>query len=92
MKLDAVRLGCALATLWGAIVFLVGVANLIFGGYGASLLKAIDSIYPGYHYGEWGFLGVLVATIYAIIDGWVVGAVFGWLYNLYTKRKRTAAE
>lgn len=92
MKLDAIRLGCALATLWGAIVLLVGVANLIFNGYGAAFLKALDSLYPGYHYGEWGFLGVLVATLYGILDGWVCGAIFGWLYNCYTKRIRTSAQ
>ena len=90
MKLDAIRLGCTLATLWGVIVFLVGVGNLIFPGYGAAFLKALDSIYPGYHFGQWGFWGILVVTLYAILDGWIMGAVFGWLYNLYTRRKRTS--
>ena len=88
MKLDVVRLGFALSAVWGLIVLLVGIANLLWPGYAVAFLKIVDSIYPGYHYGQWGFTGVVVATLYAIIDGWVVGIVFAWFYNLFTKSKR----
>lgn len=88
MKLNVIRLGCALSTVWALIVFLVGLGNLIWPGYGVEFLKIIDSIYPGYHLAKWGFGGVIVATLYAAIDGWVVGVVFAWLYNLFTKGKR----
>lgn len=88
MKLDVIRLGCALSAVWGLIVLLVGIANLIWPGYAVEFLKIIDSIYPGYHFGKWGFGGVVVATLYAIIDGWIAGVVFALLYNCFTKRKR----
>ncbi|MFQ6082092.1 MAG: hypothetical protein ACE5WD_01890 [Candidatus Aminicenantia bacterium] len=87
MKLNVIRLGCALSTIWAILVFLVGVANLIWSSYGVEFLKILDSIYPGYHYGKWGFGGVVVATLYAAVDAWVIGVVFAWLYNLYTKGK-----
>ena len=48
-------------------------------------MKFLDSIYPGYHFGQWGFGGILVATLYAAVDGFVVGVVFAWLYNLLGK-------
>ena len=88
MKLDVIRFGCALASIWGLAVLTVGVANLIWQTYGVEFLKIIDSIYPGYHYGEWGFSGVLVATLYAVVDAWIFGVVFALLYNKFTKKKR----
>ena len=88
MKLDVLRLGITLCLVWGAIVFLVGVGNMVFAGYGEAFLEVIDSIYPGYHAGQWGFGGVIVATLYAALDGFIGGIVFAWLYNLITKKKR----
>jgi len=88
MKLDIFRLGCAVSLVWALIVFCVGIANLLWPTYGIGFLKVIDSIYPGYHFGQLGFAGVLVATLYAIVDGWVIGVAFAWLYNQFTKKKR----
>ncbi len=91
MRLTPWRLGFAAATVWALCVFLAGVANLIWPLYGVEFLKLMDSIYPGYHYGVWGFWGVLVATLYAALDGWIVGVVFAWLYNLYGRREKPKA-
>ncbi len=88
MKLDVIRLGCAVSAVWGLSVLLAGIANLIWPGYAVEFLKIIDSIYPGYHFGKWGFGGVVVGTLYAIVDGWIVGVIFALLYNCFTKRKR----
>jgi len=88
MKLNVIRLGCALAAVWGLIVLSAGLANLIWSGYAVEFLKTVDSIYPGYHHGQWGFGGVVVATLYAAIDGWLVGVIFAFLYNLFTKGKK----
>jgi len=35
---------------------------------------------------NWVFVGVLVATLYATVDGLIIGIVFAWLYNQLTKR------
>jgi len=88
MKFNVIRFGCAVASIWGLVVFLVGLANLLWPTYGVEFLKIIDSIYPGYHIGEWGLGGVIVGTLYAIIDAWVIGVIFALLYNKFTKKKR----
>jgi len=88
MKLDTLRFGFTVCVVWGAIVFLVAVGNMVIAGYGEAFLKLIDSIYPGYHLGKWGFGGVMVGTLYAALDGFIIGVVFAWLYNRFTKKKR----
>lgn len=80
MKLDIKALGLAFGILWGGAVLLVGLVNLVWTGYGVQFLQLLSSWYPGYHatptIGE-----VVIVTLYAIVDGLVGGAVFGWLYN-----------
>jgi ABC-type phosphate transport system permease subunit len=88
MKFNVIRFGCAVASIWGLVVFLVGLANLLWPTYGVEFLKIIDSIYPGYHFGKWGLGGVIVGTLYAIIDAWVIGVIFALIYNKFTKKKR----
>jgi hypothetical protein len=85
VRLQVIRFGCAVSTVWALAVFLAGVVNLLFAGYGAAFLQLIDSIYPGYNYGQWGIGGVLIATLYAAIDAWIMGVLIAWLYNLYGK-------
>ena len=80
MKFDVKALALACAILWGGAILLVGLANLIWGGYGQHFLQTLSSCYPGYHatrsIGE-----VVIVTLYAVADGLIGGAVFGWLYN-----------
>ncbi len=82
------RFGFAMAVVWGGIVLLAGIANLLWPAYAAELLKLVDSIYPGYHFGQWGLGGVIVGTLYGLIDGFIIGVIFAWLYNFLTKGKR----
>ncbi len=88
MKLGVLRLGFTVCVVWGGVVFVVALANMALSGYGAAFLKVIDSIYPGYHMGQWGFFGVIVATLYAALDGFIAGIIFAWLYNLFGKTKK----
>jgi hypothetical protein len=88
MKFDVIRFGCAVASIWGLFVLGVGTANFLWPTYGVEFMKVIDSIYPGYHFGEMGFGGVIVATLYAILDAWVIGVIFALIYNKFTKKKR----
>jgi hypothetical protein len=84
MKFNVKALAIACAILWGGCVFLVGLANLIWSGYAVNFLQWLASFYPGYHatrsIGE-----VAIVTLYAIADGLIGGAVFGWLYNRLAK-------
>jgi hypothetical protein len=83
MSFNIKALAIVAAICWGGAFLLVGLANLIFAGYGAAFLELGEAIYPGYT-AEAGFGSVIVVTLYALIDGAVCGAIFGWLYNLMT--------
>jgi hypothetical protein len=88
MKFNVIQLGLTFSIIWAVIILLVGITNLIFPGYGVAFLKIIDSIYPGYHFGKWGFGGVIVATLYAALDGFILGIVSAWVFNLLGKRMK----
>jgi len=87
MKLSVIRFGCAVSATWALVLLLTGAANLIWPTYGVDFLKMMDGLYPGYHFGQWGFGGVLVMTLYGIIDAWLVGVIFAWLYNTFMGKK-----
>ena len=79
MKLSTKAMGLTLGLLWGGCVLVVGLAHLIWPGYGVAFLGAVSSIYPGYDVG--GFGSVIVGTLYGLIDGSVGGVILAWLYN-----------
>ena len=82
MKLNLKALVLAVGILWALVVLLVGAANLIWPGYGVAFLQLMASIYPGYH--ATSSIGdVIVGTLYALVDGAIVGLVFGLLYNWF---------
>ena len=85
MKLDVKASTIAVAILWGVVVFVVGIANLVFSGYGGAFLQIGASIYPGYH-ATASFGQVIVATLYALVDGAILGFVVSWLYNVFAAR------
>ena len=70
----------AAAILWGACMFLVGVANMRFHSYGTDFLQMMGSLYPGFH-ANGSFGEVLIGTVYGFVDGAVFGYLFGALYR-----------
>lgn len=89
MKLNIKALCLTTGILWAVAVFLVGVANLVWSGYGGAFLQLIASIYPGYDASR-SIGAVIVGTLYALVDGLVLGLVFAWVYNLIAGRSSTA--
>ena len=85
MRLNIAALSMASGLLWGVCILVVAAANLIWPNYGLVFLQLCGSIYPGYHAGT-GIGSVVTATIYALVDGAVGGAIFAWLYNLFAAR------
>lgn len=81
MKLCIKSLAMTCGIFGGALVFLMGLAHLIWPGYGTAFLELAASVYPGYEVG--GFGSVIVGTCYAAVDGAICGAIFGWLYNRF---------
>ena len=85
MKLNVAATAIAVGLVWGVLaIFLIGVGNLIWPGYGQPFLELVASIYPGYR-GTASFGQVIVGTLYGILDGAIAGAVFAWLYNRLVK-------
>lgn len=81
MKLNLKALTISVAIVWAGSVLIVGVANLIWPGYGKAFLIMLASIYPGFT-AAGTFADAIVGSLYALVDAAVVGFIFGWLYNL----------
>lgn len=90
MQLSIKGLAWTSGIVWGGGLFVVAVLNQIWPSYGVGFLNGMRSIYPGYAHTS-GFVGVIVGTLYALVDGAVAGALFGWLYNMITKPQAPAA-
>ncbi|MFQ5606061.1 MAG: hypothetical protein ACE5HS_22545 [bacterium] len=88
MKLNIKALVPTAAIIWGTAVFLTGLGNLIWSGYGSTFLQIMASIYPGYD-ASGSFGDLIVGTLYAKLDGALAGLVFGWLYNLFIGKMST---
>lgn len=72
-------------------MFLTGLANLIWPGYGQALLYVMASVYPGYQ--ATASIGqVIIGTLYGLLDGAVVGAVIAWVYNACSARFGAASN
>ncbi|MGO8794615.1 MAG: hypothetical protein ACLQLC_07320 [Candidatus Sulfotelmatobacter sp.] len=84
MKINVKALAVASAILWGAAMLGMGLANLIWSGYGQQFLQTIASVYFGYHATR-SIAGVIVGTLYGAVDGLIGGAIFAWLYNQFAK-------
>jgi hypothetical protein len=84
MKFDVKALALASAILWGGGVLAVALANLVCGNYGRGFLEMLSSCYLGYHATR-SIVEVVIVTLYAVADGLIGGAVFGWLYNRLVK-------
>jgi hypothetical protein len=82
MRLSVKGIAIAFAIIWGACLLFVGLVHLASPAYGASFLTGVSSVYPGFHGGR-SFVDVIVGTIYALVDGFVGGAIFGWLYDIF---------
>lgn len=90
MKFNLTAITLTGGLFWGIAIFLVAVANLIWPSYGRTVLDLAASIYPGYHPGA-GVGSVVTGTLYAMVDGAIAGAVFGWLYNLLARARPSTA-
>jgi hypothetical protein len=83
MRFNVTAFALTAGLIWAALILTVGLANLVWPGYGRAFLDVISSIYPGYHPGSGSGAGsVITATLYGLVDAAIAGAVFGWLYNL----------
>jgi hypothetical protein len=85
MRFNVTAFAISLGLIWSCAIFLVGLANLAWPPYGQAFLALVASIYPGYH-ADPTFGSVIIGTLYGLLDGFIGGAIFAWLYNLLAGR------
>ena len=85
MRFNVTALALAVGLTWGAAIFLVAAANLIWPGFGRAFLEILASVYPGFRPGT-GAGSTVTGALYGLVDGVIGGAVFAWLYNLLSSR------
>ena len=89
MSLNIKAMVLTIGAAWGGCFLFIGLANLLVETYGLAFLELGASIYPGYN-GPAGFGSVIVVTLYATLDGAVVGAILAWIYNFFSGPKTHA--
>lgn len=86
MRFNLIALSLTTGIFWGAAILIVTVANLIWPNYGGAFLDLIASVYPGYRPGP-TFGKIVTGVLYGFVDGAIGGFLFGWLYNLLSRRR-----
>jgi len=86
MRFNVIAMALTVGLFSGAALLIVASANLMWPSYGRAFLDLAASVYPGYRPGS-GVGSVISGTLYALVDGAIAGAVFGWLYNLVSRQR-----
>jgi hypothetical protein len=76
-RLQPVPLGIAVGVLSAAYIFLAAIFAMF--GWGVPVVDLIASFYIGY--GP-TILGAIIGAIWALVDGFVFGALIAWIYNM----------
>jgi hypothetical protein len=83
MQLSVKALALACGITYALAVFVGGVTALVWPEWGARFMALVGSLYPGVHGVSLG--QVIVAAVYALVDGAIFGAIFAWLYNRFAQ-------
>ncbi len=81
MRLSVKAFAAAGAVTWGLGVFLGGLVALWKPDWGTGFIELLGALYPGVE--GIGLGPVLIATIYALVDGAIGAAFFAWVYNRF---------
>ena len=87
MKLDVKAFALTAGLIWGFGLFFLTWWIIAFDGPSTDA-GLLGSIYRGYTLTP---VGSFIGFVWALVDGFVGGAVFAWLYNLMAGRKSTPA-
>ena len=84
-RLSARGLAITSALIWGGGVCLVSIVNTFNSDYGGLFLHVLRSVYPGYN-ADASVVSIVIVTLYALLDGFVLGLLIAWIYNLVVSR------
>jgi hypothetical protein len=82
MKLNTKALMATSSLLWGGAVLGVGLMNRAWPDYGGGFLRALASVYPGFHPDRTP-RELALGTGYALLDGAICGLLYGVVYNSF---------
>jgi hypothetical protein len=87
MRLNVKAFAFTGALVWGfGLLFLTWWIILIDGPTGD--VTFIGRVYRGYNL---SVVGSIIGFIWAVVDGFIGGAIFAWLYNMLTRRFASGA-
>ena len=81
MKLDVKAFGLTCGLLWGLGLFFLTWWIILFDG-ATGEITLLGRLYRGYRVTPFGSV---IGLGWALVDGWVGGMVFAWLYNRLTR-------
>lgn len=82
MKLNIKAFAFTCALIWGLGLFLITWWIMIFEGASGDK-TLIGQVYIGYTISP---IGSIIGLLWATADGFILGAIFAWLYNrIYSK-------
>jgi len=82
MKLNVKAFALSFGLIWGFGLFFLTWWIMAFDGATGEVMF-IGRVYRGYNISP---IGSLIGLAWALIDGWIGGAIFSWLYNLIASR------
>lgn len=78
-KLKPCAMGSAMGVLWGVSLFITALIAGCCGNWGGAFMSVMSSVYIGY---DANFIGALAGLGWGLVDGFIGGFIFAWLYNL----------
>ena len=88
MKLNITAFAVTAALVWGLGIFALTWWIIVLDG-ASTEMTLIGKVYRGYTITP---LGSVIGLVWALVDGFIGGAIFAWLYNLITVRLTSGRE
>lgn len=80
LKIDTIKFGIAGGLIIAICFFLITIAGIIWSGYASHSTWMLIEIYGFVGYNV-SVLGAFLGAIYGFVNGFILIAVFAWIYN-----------
>jgi tetrahydromethanopterin S-methyltransferase subunit G len=77
-RLSAIAFGISLGLVSGIFMMLFAFGSWMYG-FGTSIIDQWASVYPGL---EASLKGGLIALAWGFLEGFIIGIIWAWIYNL----------